>query len=414
MKLPARVNRMRTSWARLRTVPGIRRDVSALLGLLLAGTLVGGYILAHQSANWPWEKNFTFSASFEEAPGINPGNGQEVRIAGVSVGDIREAAMTGDGHAQLTMSIGREHRIYDNATLVLRPKSPLNEMYVEISPGGPPGKPLDDGDHLSVAHTENPVQVDEVLQHLDDRSRLAATSLLSEADAALANAPDALPAGLDAADGTMRSLQPVAEALRTRRTKIAKLVTALSQIATVAGKDDVRLARLATSVQQSLRVLATHDRQLDATLQQLPGTTRALRRSTGSVQRLSDQLDPTLKDLDRASAVLPKALRRLTSTVDEAGKVIETAGPVARKARPLINDLRPFVAHLNPALSDLRSVTQRLDPATATLVRYLPDLQAFVYQTNSVVSLEDANGGILRGLLEFSPQTLPLDLDRTQ
>lgn len=408
------ISRLRTSWSRLKTVPGIKRDVSALLGLLLIAALVGGYILAHQRATWPWEDDFTFTAEFDAAPAISPGNGQEVRIAGVSVGEIREAEVTDDGRARLTLAVEPGHEIYANAKLVLRPKSPLNEMYVEIDPGGPPADQLAEGDNLTVKHTANPVQVDEVLQHLDERTRAATTSLLSQADVALAHAPESLPAGLNAADGTMRALRPVAEKLQTRRAKISTLVTALARISQVAGEDDKRLARLATSTQQSLRVLARHDQDLDSALKQLPGTTRALKHSTSSIRKLSNQLDPTLESLDQASQVLPKALKRLTSTVDEAGQVVEVARPVVRKARPVVNDLRPFVGDLNPALADVRAVSGRLDPATATLVRYLPDLQAFVYNTNSVVSLEDANGGILRGLLEISPDSLPLDLRKDQ
>jgi phospholipid/cholesterol/gamma-HCH transport system substrate-binding protein len=47
---------------------------------------------------------------------------------------------------------------------------------------------------------------------------------------------------------------------------------------------------------------------------------------------------------------------------------------------------------------------------TATAVPYLDDLAAFVYNTNSVASLRDANRGILRGLFAISPESVPLDL----
>jgi phospholipid/cholesterol/gamma-HCH transport system substrate-binding protein len=44
---------------------------------------------------------------------------------------------------------------------------------------------------------------------------------------------------------------------------------------------------------------------------------------------------------------------------------------------------------------------------TNALLPYLPDLAAFTIQTRSIVSLEDANGGILRGIAPITAQTLP-------
>jgi phospholipid/cholesterol/gamma-HCH transport system substrate-binding protein len=76
------------------------------------------------------------------------------------------------------------------------------------------------------------------------------------------------------------------------------------------------------------------------------------------------------------------------------------------KAKPVVDDLRPLVGDLNGTLPDLHEVTGRLNPITAAVLPYLNDLSAFVYQTNSLTSLHDANGGILRGLLEFTPSSL--------
>jgi phospholipid/cholesterol/gamma-HCH transport system substrate-binding protein len=66
------------------------------------------------------------------------------------------------------------------------------------------------------------------------------------------------------------------------------------------------------------------------------------------------------------------------------------------------------IADANTALVDLKPISAQLNPITAGLVSYLPDLEAFVYNTNSVTSLRDANGAILRGLLQVGPATVPL------
>ncbi|WP_214369707.1 MlaD family protein [Pseudonocardia sp. H11422] len=401
-----RVDGWRRTWQRVRTVPGLARDVTALVALLVLGAAVGGYILSQQRANWPWQQEFHFTAEFDAVPAISPGNGQEVRIAGVPVGDIRDAEVTEAGSALLHLSIdGDEPTVYDNAKLVLRPKSPLNEMYVEIDPGGPPGAPITEGQVIPKAQSRYPIQVDAVLTHLDDRSRDALTSLLATADTALANAPAHLPDGLRATDDTLTGLAPVAEALSTRRERIATLVASLGRIMEATGEKDVRLAQLADSMQQTLGVLADRDDELAATLEELPGVTGELRRATSATQDLTEQLDPTLDNVARASEELPEALSALRGTVGQVDETLDVAQPVVDRAGPVVADLRPLVVDVHGALQDLEPTTTRLEPITAGFLPYLTDLQAFVYNTNSAFSLSDANGGLFRGLTGVTPET---------
>ena len=146
-----RRSRLAVSLQRIRGVPGLGRDVTALAVLVALGLAVGGYLLANVRVTWPWQDSLILSADFTGVEGIAPGKGQEVRIAGVSVGDIREAEANPDGTAHVTFSVDSGDVVYDNARLVLRPKSPLNEMYITIDPGGPPGVPLADGATVPVA-----------------------------------------------------------------------------------------------------------------------------------------------------------------------------------------------------------------------------------------------------------------------
>lgn len=402
--------RLTRAWQRTKSEPGLFRNVAIMAVLLVLGLAVGGWILGNQRFNPPWSDELTFAATFEATPAISPGNGQEVRIAGVAVGDVRSASVDDHGNAVLELAVDRQHRVYDNAKVVLRPKSPLNEMYVELSPGGPPARELVDDDVLPVGNSESPTQIDEVLGHLDDNTRVALTSLLSESDTALANAPAALPDGLRNADGVLADLKPVTEQLDGRRDKIARLISALSRISTAVGGNNERITRLATSLQQTLTVIDRQNPALDDALGQLPGLTGQLDASMRGVTDLAGELDPALGNIKAASGTLPGALSRVTDSVDRLDSTLDTLSPVIAKARPVVGDLRPAVGDLNGALGDLVPISEQLDPVTSGLVPYLGDLQAFVYNTNSVVSLRDANRGILRGLLQASPTSLPLPL----
>jgi phospholipid/cholesterol/gamma-HCH transport system substrate-binding protein len=402
------MGRLGALWGRIRATHGLGRDLGVLAGLVVLGLAAGGYILAHQRVVWPWAQRVAYQADFEAAPGISPGNGQEVRIAGVTVGEVSKAEVTKEGRARLTMQLQERYRtVYGNARAYLRPKSPLNDMYVLLDPGGPPTPKLTAGAVIPVTQTARPVQIDEVLAHLDQPTRDNLGILLAESDTALAAVHAAkIPAGLKAADGALVALRPVVEALQTRREGIARLVTALADVATAAGEDDARLAHLAASARTTLDALRARDADLDATLAALPGFTADLQRTSTAVAGLGAELDPALDGIRAAAGKLPGALAGATGVVDRLGPTFDLAAPVVSGARPLVADLRPFVDSARAALADTVAWSGRLDPITANLVAHLPDLAALLYNTNSATSVEDANGPILRGLVVVGSDTL--------
>ncbi|KRB76093.1 hypothetical protein ASE01_13765 [Nocardioides sp. Root190] len=405
-------SRIVRGWERARTVPGLGRDITAIVALIVAGLLVAGFILAKQRVHWPWQDEVILKADFRSVPAISPGNGQEVRIAGVTVGRITEADVTDDGRARLTLSLDPGHPVYKDTHLVLRPKTPLNDMYVEMSQGTKGAGELEDGALIPVEQTSNPVQVDEVLSHLDESTRKALTSLLGESDVALASAATDLPAGLDAADQTLATFKPVVKELAKRRESLASLVTALQSIASAAGKDDERLQRLVSSLATTVTTLAEHDDDVRAALKALPGATDELREATTAVTGLSAELDPALVNLKKASGELPSALESLGDVAVEVEDTARRARPVVDQLRPVVADLRPFVNALAPTLADVVPIAARLDLGTQVLVDRMVDLQAFVYNTASVVSLQDANGGILRGQASVNLSTLPIPINK--
>ncbi|MCQ4079210.1 MlaD family protein [Streptomyces sp. RB6PN25] len=397
------VGRFGRIWQRVRTEPKLGRHVTVVVALIVLAAVAGGSILSNERFSWPWNKTFTFYATFPGSPGVSPGHGQEVRIAGVHVGEIEAVDVDKQGHARLTLSVDPKYPVYQNATLVLRPKSQLNEMYVEMNPGSPPAQRLAAGDTLPVTSAQSPVQLDQVLGHLDTNTREALTTLLQQSDVALADAANNLPQGLSAGDVVMQHLQPVVTALQTRRGTLQKLVTALSQISTAIGGDDQRLTDLINSLEGTLQAVGGHGDDLSSSLAQLPQVTAQLKDATSAVQTLSDQLNPTLDGLRSASGSLPGALRKLRGTVDQAGKVVDSGTPVVQQAVPVVQDLRPFVNNLDSALPALRSVTSLLNKDTAALVPSLDDLGPFLINTRSLTSFKDGNGGILRGFLVLAP-----------
>jgi phospholipid/cholesterol/gamma-HCH transport system substrate-binding protein len=388
---------LRARWQRLRTVPGLGKDVSALVALVCVGLVAAGVILAQMNVTPPWADRFSFKIELVDAVAVSPGNSQEVRIAGVPVGQIVASEPTDHNTSLVTLSIERGHPIYDNARAVLRSVNPLNQMYVTLNPGGPPGHLLPEGGVLPVTQTSRPIQPDEVFGKFDDRARAALTQLLAESDNALVNAPETLPVALRAADTSLVTLRPVVERLRKRSDNIRELVGALSQLSEALGANDARLTSLVDSTQQTLGVLAARDRELAATLERLPDTTDALRHALGSTSKLTHELNPTLDQVKAAADELPDALSALTDAVGPLHDTVRAAREVVDKARPVLADLRPAAGDLRESFGDLRPVAACLDDVTSKVTPWMFDLGAFVYNTNSVFSVTDSNGGWGRG-----------------
>lgn len=395
-------------WERARSEPGLGRNLLWIAALMAIGAVFGGYFLSHERFNPPWESKYTVFADFKEAVGVSPGNGQEVRLAGVEVGDIRSAGLASDGTARLELRIGDQYTLYKNARALLRPKSPLNDMYVDLSQGTPSAGVLAPNSTIPVSQTVSPVAVDEVLANLPANTQAALTTLLSESDAALVNAPADLPAGLNATQAVLTDLKPVMTQLATRRATLAKLVHALGDVAAATGGNNERMQRLATSLTQALSTVAYRNTQLNSALSQLPDLSAKLRDASGSVEQLASQLDPTLRNLQNASGTLPGALARLGDSMNRLGPWLDHAKPVVSSAVPVLTNLRPFIPKLGTIAADLRPLTVDVQSLTADLIPHLNDLDAFVYNTNSVASLHDPNRGILRGLFAISPQSLGL------
>lgn len=382
--------------ARLRNTPGFAGDAAMILLALLLGLGSVTYLVVHYRIVLPGQSQYHFAAEFDQAPAVQLAARQEVRIAGVTVGKITGASVAHDGYAEVDFEIDPSHRVYRNARVVLQSKTPLNIMYATLDPGSPAAGPLPEGGILPVSQTQRVTQPYELLDQLDDRARAALTSLVDETDVALAKAPVQLPRDLSAMRKAAISFQPVVDALAQRRTNLRHLVTSVAQIATAAGGDDQRLAKLATDLETTLSVVSHRDRELGATIEQLPGLTRTVRSSMHGAAKLARQLSPTLSSLTKAAGALPKTLSDLSSTVGDAQAVVTKAQPVVTKARPVVASLSPLTRDLHAALGSLSPVTSNLPSATAKLVPWLDDLGGFIYNTSSSFSLGDANGGLGR------------------
>ncbi len=111
------------------------RDLVAIIVLVALAVAVIAYILEHQPAFMFGRSYYQVKAAFSTASAVTPGQGQSVTIAGVQVGLVGGVTLE-HGDAVVTMDILRKYApIYRDATVLLRPRTPLKDMYLALDPG---------------------------------------------------------------------------------------------------------------------------------------------------------------------------------------------------------------------------------------------------------------------------------------
>jgi phospholipid/cholesterol/gamma-HCH transport system substrate-binding protein len=393
----------------------------ALSGIIVLALAVAAYITVHQRLHFPWEKRMDVIAEFSTSQSVTPGQGQTVTVAGVEVGEISEVTLH-EGRARVTMSLEPDKLgpIYSNARLLLRPKTGLNDMSIDLDPGTPQqGRPdrgeLHDGDVLPVWNSLPNVNPDEVLAALDADTRRYLTIVANAGGAGLGDRGVDLRKLLAASQPTLRSTRRVTSALADRRAKVRRLMHNLRLLSQATADSDKDLVKLVDGSSAVFETMGAHDAQLAASVQKLPGALSATRDALVEGRSLANELGPTARELRPAVRELGPAMVDVRPLLRDAAPILrDDLRPLVRETTPLVRDLRPSVARLNPATRNLVRAGEVLTYVVNTLgynppgpeEGYLFWLAWFNHNANSILSVEDAHGATWRGLVVVGCSTL--------
>lgn len=337
-------------------------DFAALLVLFAIGIAVGGYILANQRLRFPVieEKPLELKAEMSDAQAVIPGQGQTVRVAGVKVGDIGPVELE-EGRAYITLQIDPEYKslITDEATALLRPKTGLKDMLVEVEPGN--GKPMRAGEIIPIENTAPDVDPDEVLSALDRDTRDYLKLLVNGAGKGLRGNGDELREVWKRFEPLHRDLARVTTAIAERRRNLRRLVNNYQELVTELGESDREIVRLVRASSVVMRAFASEDQNVSLAVSRLPGALRETAQTLDKVRTLATVMGPALESLRPAFRQLDVANREVLPFVKEAEPTLRT------KIRPFVRQARPYIADLKPAARDLAQAT----PDFTTSFRHL-------------------------------------------
>jgi phospholipid/cholesterol/gamma-HCH transport system substrate-binding protein len=406
------------------------RDFFAVAVLVVLAIATVGYILEHQPAFTFGRSYYQAKAVFADAAAVTAGQGQSVTIAGVEVGLIGGVQLE-RGQAVVTMDIFKKYApIYRNATVLLRPRTPLKDMYLALDPGTASAGALPEGGTLGIASTQPDIDVDQILSSLDADTRTYLLLLLAggaqafNGKGATASSPSAATAATLAADFKRfapldRSALNFTKLLSRRSSDLRTAIHNLDLVAGSLGGVDTQLTSLVKASDTNFQAISSQDQQLSQGISLLPGALEQTSSTLNKVQKFAAVSGPALKQLEPFARDLGPALKALRPLAKQTTPVIEkqlepfASDPGIRKLAQTLAPAAKSLAKAAPALSGSFSVLNKLVNTlayqkSAGEPSYLYWGAWLAHNLDSLTTLQDAEGPIIQGQFLASCPSLNL------
>ena len=200
-------------------------------------------------------------AELSSAQAVTPGQGQTVNVAGVEVGEI-SAVRLEDGKAIVTLKLRKGAvPVYQDATVLLRPKTGLKDMVAELTPGTPAAGELPKGARIPIGQTLPDVNVDEILASLDGDTRAYLGCCSPAAPRACDGNAKPLADAIRRFEPLARDPRAVAAQLARRQVNIRRVIHNFSLLVEELGGKDDQLAEFVENSNAVFAVLARAGRE---------------------------------------------------------------------------------------------------------------------------------------------------------
>jgi len=244
-----------------------------------------------------------YYANFSEVGGLHAGN--EVRVAGVAVGNVDKIELEGD-HAKVTFKLDKGTELGNSTAAEIKVRTLLGATYLGLVPAG--AGDLAAGAHIPNSRTNEPYDVVEAFQELSTTTDQIDLEQVSKALNALADIAAETP---EEFRGAIRGVSDLSANLAARDEQLNTLLVNLQRVSKVLNDSGDDLTKLFKDAAVLFDAVA--DRR------------DTVHRLLVSTQEISEQLiefvDATRADIKPVLAQLKRVadmLRRNESSLDEA------------------------------------------------------------------------------------------------
>ncbi len=279
---------------------------AALVKLLvfIAVTTVLTALLAATIGNITFGGKKEYSAVFSDVTGLLPGN--DVRIAGVRVGQVETIELERNSLAKVTFTVEEGREVLQSTVVRLRYRNIVGERYVALTEGPGSAEPLREGATLPLAQTRNALDLTVLFNGFRPLFQALDPETMNQAAFELVQT-------LQGEGGTVESLMA----------RTASLTN------TIADRDEV-IGRVLVNLEKVLATVDERGSELSDLIVQLRRLAAAFAEDRkaigGSLDGISDLTSATaglLTDVRQPLAADITQLRRLSTTLDENKQTID-------------------------------------------------------------------------------------------
>jgi phospholipid/cholesterol/gamma-HCH transport system substrate-binding protein len=306
----------------------LRERNQATVGLIAIVLIVLGVLAAFNADDLPIiGGGTTYSAEFGESAGLKPGN--EVRLAGVKVGEVRKVKLARN-KVLIDFKV-HDVSVGDQSVISIQIKTLLGDKYLAIEPAGSgtqsPNRPIPRSRTMSPFDIVPAVsQLSRTVGKIDTNQLAQSFQVISET---FAHSPQNM---RDALTG----LSALSTSLSKRDTELARLLGNTSALSRTVADRDTQLRKLFADATLLLDEL---NRRRDAVAALLKGTRSLADQLQGLVADNQKQLKPALDELTKVTTILQR-------NQDNLGQSLHNLAPYVRMFNNVIGNGRWFEGYI--------------------------------------------------------------------
>ena len=337
-------------------------------------------------------QGYRFSVEFDQATEL--ASNASVQISGVNVGHVVSVKLdrrTGLSRAVLEIDKQYVPRPADTRA-ILRAKTLLGETYVELSPGNPNDRKLADGASLPQAQVAPTVQLDQIFNAFDPRTRRAFQTWLTQGGIALTNRGEQFNAAFADLYPFATNVDAVLAVLHRQGAATTTLLHDGGQVFSALSSSPSQLQSFVRNSNSLFAATASRDAELAATIRAFPAFLAQTRATINRLTTFSTTAKPLVDELHPAAVQLTPALRSVNTLAPQLRTLLTNLGPLTAASRNGLPALQRFLTESVPFVTQLRPYLGNLVPVIDYLNTYRRELAAFFANSTATTQAQRPAG----------------------